>query len=125
MKSLIPVGVAGMGKYVPERRLTNSDLEKMVDTSDEWIMQRTGIAEFYLLAPQFDFARRAGAAGENACHARALGQLGKGEAGAVPFLVARAGHAQLCARDERHIGKWPGQKPLDESGQQEYPRREP
>lgn len=45
MTSLIPVGLAGLGRYVPERKLTNHDLEKMVDTSDEWIVQRTGIRE--------------------------------------------------------------------------------
>lgn len=45
MGSLIPVGVAGLGCYVPEKRLTNQDLEKIVDTSDEWIVQRTGIRE--------------------------------------------------------------------------------
>jgi 3-oxoacyl-[acyl-carrier-protein] synthase III len=39
------VGVLGMGKYVPEKVLTNHDLEKMVDTSDEWIRTRTGIEE--------------------------------------------------------------------------------
>ena len=32
-------------KYVPKRTLTNFDLEKMVDTSDEWIQSRTGIKE--------------------------------------------------------------------------------
>jgi 3-oxoacyl-[acyl-carrier-protein] synthase-3 len=37
--------VAGVGSYVPERVLTNADLEKMVDTSDEWITSRTGIQE--------------------------------------------------------------------------------
>jgi 3-oxoacyl-[acyl-carrier-protein] synthase-3 len=45
MSALIPVGIAGVGKYLPERRLTNQDLEAMVDTSDEWIVQRTGISE--------------------------------------------------------------------------------
>ena len=35
--------ISGMGKYVPERILTNSDLEKLVDTSDTWIQERTGI----------------------------------------------------------------------------------
>ncbi len=45
MSTLIPVGLAGLGRFVPERRLTNHDLEKMVDTSDEWIVQRTGIRE--------------------------------------------------------------------------------
>src|SRR5690606_20528852 len=35
--------IAGTGSYLPERVLTNFDLEKMVDTSDEWIRTRTGI----------------------------------------------------------------------------------
>jgi 3-oxoacyl-[acyl-carrier-protein] synthase III len=37
--------VAAVGSYVPERVLTNADLEKMVDTSDDWIVSRTGIRE--------------------------------------------------------------------------------
>lgn len=40
-----PVGIASIGAYTPEKRLTNSDLEKIVDTSDEWITTRTGIKE--------------------------------------------------------------------------------
>lgn len=39
------VGIAGIGAYVPSKVLTNKDLEKMVDTSDEWITTRTGIKE--------------------------------------------------------------------------------
>ncbi|MCX7704645.1 MAG: ketoacyl-ACP synthase III [bacterium] len=38
-------GIIGIGSYVPDRVLTNADLEKMVDTSDEWIVTRTGIRE--------------------------------------------------------------------------------
>lgn len=37
--------IAALGAYVPPMKLTNQDLEKMVDTSDEWIMERTGIRE--------------------------------------------------------------------------------
>jgi 3-oxoacyl-[acyl-carrier-protein] synthase-3 len=37
-----------IGAYVPEKVLTNSDLEKMVDTSDEWILKRTGIKERHI-----------------------------------------------------------------------------
>ncbi|MGA1193171.1 MAG: beta-ketoacyl-ACP synthase III [Kiritimatiellia bacterium] len=37
--------IAGTGSYVPERVLSNADLEKMVDTSDQWILDRTGISE--------------------------------------------------------------------------------
>lgn len=43
--------IRGMGMYVPERILTNADLEKLVDTSEEWIMTRTGIRERRLAAP--------------------------------------------------------------------------
>ncbi|WP_010093620.1 beta-ketoacyl-ACP synthase III [Ornithinibacillus scapharcae] len=39
------VGILGVGHYVPTKILTNFDLEKMVDTSDEWIRTRTGIEE--------------------------------------------------------------------------------
>ncbi|MCR8849042.1 ketoacyl-ACP synthase III [Rossellomorea sp. SC111] len=38
-------GIIGIGRYLPEKILTNADLEKMVDTSDEWIRTRTGIEE--------------------------------------------------------------------------------
>ncbi|WP_433583495.1 beta-ketoacyl-ACP synthase III [Paenibacillus amylolyticus] len=51
MNNLRPVGVIGIGKYVPEKILTNSDLEKMVDTNDEWIVSRTGIKERHIAAP--------------------------------------------------------------------------
>ncbi|MCM3570833.1 ketoacyl-ACP synthase III [Neobacillus mesonae] len=37
--------ITAIGSYVPERKLTNYDLEKLVDTNDEWIVQRTGIKE--------------------------------------------------------------------------------
>ncbi len=39
------VGIIGVGEYLPKKILTNADLEKMVDTSDEWITTRTGIKE--------------------------------------------------------------------------------
>lgn len=37
--------IVGMGAYLPNRKLTNHDLEKMVDTNDEWIVRRTGVKE--------------------------------------------------------------------------------
>jgi 3-oxoacyl-[acyl-carrier-protein] synthase-3 len=37
--------IAGLGKYLPERVVTNADLEKLVDTTDAWIQERTGILE--------------------------------------------------------------------------------
>jgi 3-oxoacyl-[acyl-carrier-protein] synthase III len=43
--------IVGLGKYLPPKRLTNADLEKMVDTTDEWITARTGIKERRLAEP--------------------------------------------------------------------------
>jgi 3-oxoacyl-[acyl-carrier-protein] synthase-3 len=42
--------IAGTGSYLPEKTLTNADLEKIVDTSDEWIRSRTGIEERHIAA---------------------------------------------------------------------------
>lgn len=44
MAELRFAGILGTGHYAPEKILSNADLEKMVDTSDEWIRTRTGIA---------------------------------------------------------------------------------
>ncbi len=43
--------VLGVGSYLPARTLTNDDLARMVDTSDDWIFQRTGIRERHIAAP--------------------------------------------------------------------------
>jgi 3-oxoacyl-[acyl-carrier-protein] synthase-3 len=48
---MIKVGILGLGAYLPSKRLTNFDLEKIVDTSDEWIRTRTGIQERRIAAP--------------------------------------------------------------------------
>jgi len=45
------VSIIGTGSYVPEKILTNADLEKLVDTNDEWIVSRTGIKERRICAP--------------------------------------------------------------------------
>lgn len=45
MNKFLPVGITGTGSYVPEKELTNLELEKMVDTTDEWIKTRTGISK--------------------------------------------------------------------------------
>ncbi len=55
--------ITGTGSYLPERILTNCDLEAMVDTSDEWILSRTGIAERRIVGPEeatSDLAAEAG-----------------------------------------------------------------
>ena len=45
------VKIAGLSTYVPPRVLTNQDLEKLVETTDEWILQRTGIRERHVVDP--------------------------------------------------------------------------
>lgn len=45
-------GIVGLGSYVPDRVLTNKELESMVDTSDEWIVTRTGIRERRIATPE-------------------------------------------------------------------------
>ncbi len=49
---LHPVGIIGTGRYVPDKVLTNQELEQMVDTNDEWITTRTGIKERRIAAPE-------------------------------------------------------------------------
>ena len=44
------VSIIGTGSYLPERILSNKDLERMFETSDEWIVQRTGIKERHIAA---------------------------------------------------------------------------
>ncbi|HLS06596.1 MAG TPA: beta-ketoacyl-ACP synthase III [Bacillota bacterium] len=48
------VGILGLGHYLPEKVLTNADLEKIVDTSDEWIKSRTGIEERRIATDDID-----------------------------------------------------------------------
>lgn len=57
MQQLVKMGLAGIGHFVPDTKLTNADLEKMVDTSDEWIVQRTGIRERRIAGKGLDTSR--------------------------------------------------------------------
>lgn len=49
MRTKITAAITAIGAYVPEDKLTNADLEKMVDTNDEWIVSRTGVKERRIL----------------------------------------------------------------------------
>ena len=48
----VPVSITGLGTYAPERVLTNDELSELVDTTDEWIIERTGIKERRIAAPE-------------------------------------------------------------------------
>jgi 3-oxoacyl-[acyl-carrier-protein] synthase-3 len=51
MLSSLSASILGTGSYLPERIMTNAELEKMVDTNDEWIRTRTGIQERRIAGP--------------------------------------------------------------------------
>ena len=88
MSQKIYAAIAGAGHYVPERVLTNADLEKMVDTSDEWIRARTGIRE-----------RRIAADGELTSHmATAAARMALEQAGIAPEAV-EAIYVATCSPD--------------------------
>ncbi|NNE92959.1 MAG: ketoacyl-ACP synthase III [Verrucomicrobiales bacterium] len=61
-----PVRIAGTGSYLPEKILTNEDLEKLVETSDEWITSRTGIKQRRVAAEGELTSHMAAKAGEKA-----------------------------------------------------------
>lgn len=62
----VNAGILGIGRYVPEKILTNADLEKMVDTTDEWIKTRTGIEERRIATDDVDTSHMAYFAAEKA-----------------------------------------------------------
>ena len=66
------VKISALGTYVPPRLLTNADLEKMVDTNDEWIMSRVGIKERHLADKGVATSDLAAAAARNALASRGL-----------------------------------------------------
>ena len=85
--------VRGIGSYLPRRRLTNQDLEKVVETSHEWIVQRTGIEARHIADDDETTSVLGTKAAESAHadsaqdrrdsrerHAERLGDLGRGEA---------------------------------------------
>ena len=51
MANLVRAKISALGTYVPSRLLTNADLEKMVETSDQWIVERTGIRQRHIVDP--------------------------------------------------------------------------
>ncbi|MEA3322183.1 MAG: beta-ketoacyl-ACP synthase III [Bacillota bacterium] len=59
-------GILGIGRYVPEKILTNAELEQMVDTTDEWIKTRTGIEERRIASEDVDTSHMAYFAAEKA-----------------------------------------------------------
>ena len=61
-----PVGIMGTGMRIPEKVITNADLEKMVDTSNDWIVERTGINTRHIVSDGDSNAGLSAAAAMNA-----------------------------------------------------------
>jgi 3-oxoacyl-[acyl-carrier-protein] synthase-3 len=83
------IRIAGTGSYVPEKVLTNFDLEKMVETNDEWIRTRTGIQERHLAAPgeaTSDFAYNA------ACRAMEMAGITAADLDAIVIATITPDH---------------------------------
>lgn len=72
MSHLIRAKISALGTYVPPRLLTNSDLEKLVETTDQWIMERTGIRERHVVEMGIATSDLATEAAKNALKERGL-----------------------------------------------------
>jgi len=64
--------IIGTGRALPERVVTNHDLERTLDTSDAWIRERTGVRERRILAPELATSDLAAEAGRDACRAAGI-----------------------------------------------------
>ena len=64
MAEMISAGILATGHYAPKKILTNEDLERMVDTSDEWIRTRTGIETRHIAADSEDTSDLCGESGD-------------------------------------------------------------
>jgi len=73
MASAPRAAITAVGRYVPERVLTNADLEKLVDTSDEWIRTRTGIRQRHIAEPGTPTSDLAARAARQALEKRGIG----------------------------------------------------
>ena len=72
LHSLRHARISGTGSYLPEKRLTNPELERMVDTNHDWIVQRTGIHERRIAAPHEATSDLAAAAARKAIESAGL-----------------------------------------------------
>ena len=82
--------ILGTGSYLPVQVRTNADLERMVETSDEWIVSRTGIRERRIAAPDENVSTMAF---EAAKHALEMSGLDKDEIGLIVVTTTSATHA--------------------------------
>ncbi len=97
-KEMVWAGITGIGSYVPPKVLTNDDLSKMVDTTDEWIVARTGISERHIAADTVltsDLAVRAAK--------KALKSAGKNPEDVDMIIVTSASPDQIWPSTACHV----------------------
>lgn len=82
--------IIGTGSYLPAHVRTNADLEKMVDTSDEWIVSRTGIRERHIAAPDETVATMGFEAAKNAIE---MAGIDKDKIGLIVVATTSSTHA--------------------------------
>lgn len=82
--------IIGTGSYLPEQVRTNADLEKMVDTSDEWIVTRTGIRERRIAAPDETVATMGFEAAQRALE---MAGVDKNDIGLIVVATTSSSHA--------------------------------
>ncbi|MFC3395272.1 beta-ketoacyl-ACP synthase III [Brenneria rubrifaciens] len=82
--------IIGTGSYLPEQIRTNADLEKMVETSDEWIVTRTGIRERRIAAPDENVATMGGHAAKKALE---MAGIDKSKVGLLIVATTSSSHA--------------------------------
>ncbi len=115
--SVRAVRIVGTGSYVPDNVLTNADVEKIVDTSDEWIVTRTGIRERRIAPPgdgrdRSGPSRRAKGAGGCRTHAAGPGRDHRRDGHARPGVPVRRVHLQARAGGEPGMGFRPERRLL-------------
>ena len=89
MLSQKQIGILGTGAYVPEAVLSNQDLEKLVETSAEWIVERSGIHERRIAAPEENSVTMAVLA-LAVCVVLYLRGMSSPEAGTIGMMVSLA-----------------------------------
>ncbi|MCG8710134.1 ketoacyl-ACP synthase III [Brenneria sp. 4F2] len=82
--------IIGTGSFLPEKIRTNADLEKMVDTSDEWIVTRTGIRERRIAAPDENVATMGYHAAQKALE---MANIDKSKVGLLIVATTSSSHA--------------------------------
>ena len=97
------VKVVGTGSYIPEKVLTNIDLQNMVDTSDEWIRVRTGIVERHIAPPEMSSGDMASIA---AARALEMAGIAASEISAIVVATTTPDHVfpNTAALVQKNIG---------------------